>query len=107
MKLDFDGDVHAGWEIELLELVHGAGGWVHDVENALVSAEFELIDALFVDVRGTVHAEFFDPCWKRDRASNFGAGALGGVHDFIHGLVQGAEIISTETDADALVLHDG
>lgn len=72
MKLDFDGDIDTSGEIELLEFIHGAGRWVHDVQDAFVGAEFELIDTLLINVRGAVNAELLDASRKWDRACNFG-----------------------------------
>ncbi len=40
---DLDGDVNAGGQVELLQLVHGAGGGLNDVEEALVGADLELL----------------------------------------------------------------
>jgi hypothetical protein len=105
VKLDFDGDINTSGEVELLEFVHGASRGIYDIKDAFVGAEFELIDTLFVNVWGTIDAEFLNAGGQRDRSCNFGTGALGGIHDFTHGFIQGAIVISTETDADALILR--
>ena len=59
-KSDIDCYVHAGRQIELLQLVYGLDVWFDDVDQPLVSANFELIHGFFVDVRGTVHCVFFN-----------------------------------------------
>ena len=79
-KLDADRDVHAGGKVELLELINRACGRIDDVEQALVGADFKLFSRLFVDVNGTVHGEFLNAGRQRDRAVNFGSGALGGFN---------------------------
>ena len=103
--LNLDGNVNTGGEIELLQLVHGAGGGIDDVEKALVSADFELLGGLFVNVDGTVHGELLNPGRERHRAGDAGSGAFGGIDDLRHAAVESAEVIGPEADADALVLH--
>src|SRR5690606_41807716 len=49
---------------------------VNDVEQALVGAHFELLAALLVDVRPTVHRELLDPRRQRDRPAHLRARAL-------------------------------
>jgi len=104
--LDADGDVHAGWKVELLQLIHGASGWVNDIKQALVCPDLELIHGLLVDVRGAVHGELLDACWQRDGTCHFGTSALGSLYDVGSGLVQRPIIVGPEADSDSLVLHD-
>ena len=99
-KLDADRDVHAGGKVELLELINRACGRIDDVEQALVGADFKLFSRLFVDVNGTVHGEFLNAGRQRDRAVNFGSGALGGFNDLLGGAVDGAGVESAESNAD-------
>ena len=103
--LNLDGNINTGGEIELLQLIHGAGGGIDDVEKPLVSADFELFGGLLVNVDGTVHGELFDPGRERHGAGDAGSGAFGGVHDLGHAAIESAEIIGPEADADALVLQ--
>ena len=104
-KLDADRDVHTGREIELLELINRTGGRVDDVEQALVGADFKLFSRLLVDVNGTVHGEFFNAGRQRDRAVNFGSGALGGFNDLLGGAVDGAGVKCAKSNADFWTLH--
>ena len=103
--LNLDGNVYTGGEIELLQLIHGAGGRIHDVEETFVGADFKLLGRLFVNVNGTVHREFFDPGREGHGAGDAGSGSFGGVHDLRNTTVESAEVIGPEADADALVLH--
>ena len=43
-SLDLDGDVHAGGEIELLQLVHGLGGGIDDIEQRTHKRLLDIID---------------------------------------------------------------
>jgi hypothetical protein len=53
---------------ELAKLVHRLGGGFHDVEEAFVGADFELIHRFFVNVGRAVDCESLDACGKWDRA---------------------------------------
>ncbi len=75
VKSDLDGDIDAGGEIELFQLVHGAGGGIDDVEQALVGADFELFGGFFIHVDGAVHGELLNPGRERHGAGDTGAGA--------------------------------
>jgi hypothetical protein len=105
--LDADGNVHTGREVELLELIDGAGGGIDDVEQTLVSANFELFSGLLVHVHRAVDAEFFDAGRKRDGTGDLGASAFGGFDDFGGGFVHGAMVKSAESDAYFLIFHNG
>ena len=100
--LDLDGDVHAGRQVEFLELIHRLRRRLDDVEQALVGAHFELVHGLLVDVRRAVHGESLDLGRQRDRAGHLGAGALGGLDDLGRGAVEQAVIECLEADANAL-----
>ena len=104
---DADGDVNTGGQVELLQLIDGAGGWIDDVEDALVGADLELFHRLLVDVHGAVHAELLDAGRERDRAGHLGAGALGGLDNLRGRAVDGAVIEGAQADADLLVFHGG
>ena len=99
---DLDGDVHAGREIELTELINRLGGGFEDVEEALVGADLELVHRLFVNVRGAVDRELLDTGRKRDGSGYLRTCALGGLHNFKSGDVKKAEIEAFQSDADAL-----
>ena len=107
LNSDTDGDVNTGWQVELLELIHGAGGRIDDVEKTLVGPDFELFHRLLVDVNRTVDGELLDTGRKRDRAGNTGSRALCGLHDFLGGAVDGAMVEGAQADADFLIFHGG
>ena len=70
-----------------------------------MGADFELITARLVDVRGTQNVETLDARGERNRSADHGAGALGGVNDFESGLIDQLVVKRLEADADALRLH--
>jgi len=105
-KLNADGDVHAGREVELFELVHCAGGGVNDVQQTLVRADFKLLHGLLIDVRGAVNSKFFDACWQRDGTGHFGSGALRRFHDVGGAFIEHAVIVCPQADSDSLIVHD-
>lgn len=81
-SLDLDGDVHTGGQIELLQFVHGLGGRIENINQALVGALLESFLRLLVGVRGTLNGEAFDTGGQRDGTSDAGAGAFDGVSNF-------------------------
>jgi hypothetical protein len=104
---DTDGDVNTGWQVELFELIHGAGCGIHDVEQTLVGPNFELFRRFFVHVNRTVNAELFDACRKWDWAGHTSTRAFCGLHDFLGGAVDSAMIEGAQTDAYFLIFHSG
>src|SRR5690606_9923918 len=105
IPLELDLDVHAGGQVELHQRVHGLRGGVHDIEHALVRADFELLARLLVDVRRAVDGEFLDPRRQGDGSPDGRARALGRVDDLASGMVQHAVIEGLEPDADVLTIH--
>src|ERR1700689_4407018 len=72
MALNLDLNVHAGGEVELHQRVHRLRGWLHDVEQAAMGPDFELLAAFLVDVGGTIDCEALDMGRQRDRSANAG-----------------------------------
>src|SRR5271154_6651172 len=105
LKSNFDGDVHAGGQIEFLQFVHGLGGRVEDVNQPLVSALLESFLRFFVRVRRALHGEALDAGRQRDGAGDAGAGAFDGVRDFARGLVYDAMVIGLQSDSYSLCSH--
>ena len=99
---DFDGDVHAGGQIELLQFVHGLGGRIEDVNQPLVGALFESFLRLLVRVRRALDSVAFDAGRQRDGAGHTRAGALDGVGNFSRRLVYDAIVVGLETDSNTL-----
>ena len=100
--LDADGDVDTCWQVEFFKFINSASGRIDDIENAFVSADFELFSGLFVDVNRTVNAEFFDAGRKRNRTSDTCASAFCCLHDFKSRAIDGTMVESTQADPDVL-----
>jgi hypothetical protein len=62
--LQFDFDINASWQVQLHQCVNGLVGWVDDVHQALVGADFELVARGLVDVRRTQNVETLDAGWQ-------------------------------------------
>src|SRR5690242_21901504 len=68
-------------------------------------AHLELLAALLVDVRRTVHRELLDPGRQRNRATDLGAGALSRVDDLARRRIEDAVIERLQPDPDILAVH--
>src|ERR1700738_1017321 len=101
-KLDLDID--AGGKIEFHQGIHGLRGRVNNVEHALMSADLELFARLLIDVRRAQHGEFLDLGRQRDRTAHPRSGALRRVDDLAGRLVEHAMIVSTQPNANILVI---
>ena len=100
-----DLNINTSGEIQLLELVHGAGCGINNVEEALVCANLELIGSLFIHVNRAINGKFFDPGWQRDRAGDFSSSALSSLDDLDSGTVDSPMVKCAKADADFLI-HD-
>jgi len=98
-----DLNVDTSGEVELLELVHGAGGWVNDVEETLVCPDLELVGGFFVHVNRAVNGELLNPGGQRDGAGDFGSSALGSFNDLEGRAVDGPVVECAKADADFLI----
>src|SRR5207245_2026004 len=98
-------DVHAGGQVEFLQLVHGLGSGVDDVEQPLVCALLEGFLGFFVRVRRAADREPLDACRQRNRAGDPCAGALDSLDDFMGRLVNDPVVVSLQSNADALSSH--
>src|SRR5262245_52143088 len=81
LPLELDLDVDACGQVEFHQCVDRLRRRVDDIEKALVSAHLELIAALLVDVRRTVHGEPLKARRQRNGSANLSAGALRRVDD--------------------------
>jgi hypothetical protein len=98
-----DLNINTSGEIQLLELVHGAGGGINNVEEAFVCANLELIGCLFVHVNRAIDGKFFDPGWQRDRAGDFSSSALSSLDNLDSGTVDSPMVKCAKADADFLI----
>src|SRR5262245_35303036 len=103
--LNFDRDVHPGWQVELFELIDGLGDGFNDINQAFVSSLFESFLGFFVRMRRAQNGETFHTGWQRDGACNTGAGAFYGVGDVAGGLVNDAMVKGLEANTNALSSH--
>src|SRR5262245_767092 len=100
-----DLDVDAGRQIELHQGIDGLRRRIDDVEQTLVGTHFELLAALLVDMRRTVDGELLDAGRQRNGSTNLRTGTLGRVHDLTGRRIEDPMVVSSETDADSLVIH--
>ena len=98
----FDFNINPGSEVELHQSINSLGSRLHDVEQALVGADFELFTGLFVNVGTTVDRELFDARRQRNGTPDQSAGALGGVSDVASGLIEHAMVERLQANADIL-----
>jgi hypothetical protein len=105
IRSDLDRYIHTRRKVEFLELVHGFGGGLDDVDEALMSALLESFLRFFVRVRGALHGEAFDTSWEGDRPGDTGASALYGVGNIPGGLVNDTMVIGLEANTNALSSH--
>ncbi len=99
---DLNGDIHAGRQIELAQLIHGLGSGFENVEKSFVRANLKLIHRLFVDMRGTVHSEFLDAGREWNGSRYFGSCSFCSLDNFESRDVQKSEIEAFKADTDAL-----
>src|SRR5262249_2529 len=78
---------------------------IDDVEQTLMSAHLELLAALLVDVRRTVHGEFLDLGRQRNGSAHLRAGALCRIHDLARRRIEDAMVERLEPDADVLTIN--
>ena len=97
--LDLDLNIHAGGEVELHQRVHRLRGRLHDVQQAAMRPDLELLTAFLVDVRGAIDRESLDMGRQRDRSANPGTRPLGRVHDLLRAVVEHAVIVGPKADA--------
>src|SRR6202000_2583604 len=99
-RLELDLDVDTGGQVELHESVDGLRGRIDDVEKALVRAHLELLAALLVHVRRTVHGELLDAGGQRNGAANLRAGTFRRVHDLTRRRIEDPMVERLETDTN-------
>src|SRR5262249_60727214 len=105
LALELDLDVDAGGQVELHESIDGLRGRVDNVEKTLVSAHLELLAALLVHVRRTVHGELLDAGRQRNGSANLRTGSLRRVHDLTRRRIENTMLERLETDTNILAVH--
>src|SRR6516165_11879463 len=104
-SIQLDLHVHARGKLELHEGVHRLVGGIHDVHEALVGTQLELVARVLVGVRRDEHGEALHLGRQRHRALDGGAGALGRLHDLARRAVDQAMVERLQADTDVLVCH--
>lgn len=98
-----DLNINTSGEIQLLELIHGAGSGINDVEEPLVCANLKLVSSFLVHVNRAINGKFFDPGWQRDRAGDFSSSALSSLDNLDSGTVDSPMVKCAKADADFLI----
>ena len=101
--LQLDLDVDASGQVELHQCVDGLVSRIDDVHQALMGADLELVARGLVDVWLTQDVKTLDAGRQGNRPFDHGAGALGGLDDFLSGLVDQAIVKCFQTNTDFLV----
>lgn len=100
--LEFDGDIHPCWHVEPGQRVYGFAGWLHDVEQALVRTNLEVLPGILVDVRTADDTKPADLRGQRYRTGHPGAGEFGGFNYLRARLIQHFVVKSFEDYAHLL-----
>jgi hypothetical protein len=104
--LQLDLNVNTCRQVQLHQRIHGLVGRVDDVHQTLVRADFELVAAGLVDVRGAQNIEALEAGRQGHGAFDDGAGAFRGINDFQCGLIDEFVIERFKANPDFLLLHD-
>ena len=104
LRLNFNRNVYARRQIQFLQFVHCLCGWLDDVEQPFVSANFKLFHRFLVHVRRTIHSELLNQRRQWNRSGHARASAFGSVHNLHRGLVEHAVIERLQANANALAI---
>src|ERR1700693_433121 len=96
-----DLDIHARRQIELHERIDRLLRRLKNIEQALVSADLELLPRLLIHVRRTQHAVFVLHRGQRNRPGNLRAGTPRRFHNLARRLVEDAVVVSLQPDANS------
>src|SRR5207249_1935409 len=104
-SLELDFHINTGSKIELHQRIDRLRRRIDNIEKPPVRAHLELLAALLVDMRRSVHRKPLDTGWKRDRTTDLGAGSLCRVHDLTRRRIEDSMIEGFEPYANVLTLH--
>jgi hypothetical protein len=93
-----DLDVHAGRQAQLVQRLDGLDRRLHDVDQPLVGADFELLPGLFVHMRAGQDRVPLHARRQGNWAMDDRAGPLGRIHDLRRALVQDGVIVCLHPD---------
>src|SRR6266478_4639323 len=93
------GNIHARGEVEFLELVHGLGSGLDNIEEPFVRALLEGFLRFLVAMRRALHGKPLDTGRQGNRSGDTRASALDGIRDVAGGLVNDAMVIGLQSNA--------
>ena len=93
--LQLDLDLHTGGQLQGHQGLHGLGGGLADVDEALVGAALKLLAAVLVLVDGPQNGDDFLLGGQRNGAGDLSAGALGSLDDLLCALVNDLVIVGS------------
>src|SRR6218665_1847909 len=88
-----DLNIHTSRQRQLVQSVDRFAGGLHNVDDALVRPDLELLPRLLVDVRAAENGVPFNPSRERDRSMNNRTGPLGRVNDVGSRLIEHSMIV--------------
>src|SRR5688572_4962535 len=101
--LKFDLNIHTRSDVELAQCINGLLSRLQDIEQSLMSADFELISGFFIDMRRAVHGEPFDSRRERNRTRHSPTGALYSLYNLSHRLIQHPMIVGFQPNPNFLI----
>src|SRR2546427_3979240 len=100
-----DLDVHAGRQVQPLELLHRLGCGVDDVDQPFVREHLEVLARILVLVRGPDHRIDVALGGQRHGADDLGSGAGDVLDDVASRHIQHAVVVGPELDTDLRSRH--
>src|SRR2546423_5571194 len=104
-SLQLDLDVHAGRQLEPLQLLHRLGRGVQDVDEPLVREHLEVLAAVLVLVRATDHRVQRSLGRQRYRPHDLRPGPEDVINDLPRRLVQDLVVVRPQLDPDPRRRH--
>ena len=104
-RLNFDSDIDARRQVQLLELVHRFGGRFDNINQPFVGALFERFLRFLIRMRRALNCKALDAGRQRDWPGNTSAGSFYRIGDVTGGLVNDAMVKGLESNANALSSH--
>ena len=102
--LGLDLHKHASGYDEAIERLNGPGGGFENIDNPFVRPHFELLSALFINVRATQYRIPLDPRRNRNGAAYAGISPLGIIDDFLRRRIQRPMIVCFHPDSNSRLL---
>ena len=100
MLADLDLDVHTRWQVKTLKRIDRLGGLVHNVQETLVHAHFEVLARVLVLVGSTNHGVPVLFGGQRNWPLHPSIRALDRLNDLRGGLIQDAVVEGLQPDSN-------